>query len=360
MAKTIINPKDTTALIQLNAVINEVETGVGFIKNSGLFAESLTPRDAVIESIKKADKRGMLGFTSRREKNKVKQTKRKEKQFSLQIPYQETIENLTQEDVHQVAASWNDATEEQIMDLYTDKVTAQRESIDNSHEFLYWTAAQGQTRDPADGEIVLDIFEITDTTRPQVALDLTDPAINLLTWMGEFRNRVMRENKRGNNSGVIEIFTTDAVFTKFVSHNSVLATFQQAYQGRGQEYLDKVVSLYGTTKRGEYGIVREFEFNGVRLIVAPQTFILETADDISDEYEAVAPNKGFAVIRGIRDSFKAMFTQNNLLDDNTLAKVYAYRSEIKDHSYFEITASSAPIAYTTIPELCYEFTFKTA
>ena len=47
----------------------------------------------------------------------------------------------TKEDVYQVAKSWNDATEEQIMDLYEDKLTAQRESIDNAHEFLYWTAA---------------------------------------------------------------------------------------------------------------------------------------------------------------------------------------------------------------------------
>lgn len=360
MAQDIINPKDTTAIIQLNAVINEVQTGVGFIKNSGLFTEQLTPRDAIIEQIKKEDKRGMLGFTSRRERNKVKQTKRKESHFALQIPYQETIEDLTKEDVYQVASSWNDATEENIMDLYTDKVTAQRESIDNAHEFLYWTAAQGQTRDPATGEVVLDMFEITDSTRPQVALDLTDPTVNILTWMGEFRNRVMRDNKRGSNQGVIEIFTTDAVFTKFVSHPSVISTFQTAYQGTGQAYMDKVATPYGTTRRGEYGIVREFEWNGVRLVVAPQTFILEDADDITDEYEAVEENKGFAVVRGIRDSFKALFGQNNSMTDPSLAKVYAYRSPIIDDAYFEITASSAPMAYTTVPELCYEFTFTTA
>ena len=359
MAQDIINPKDTTAIIQLNAVINEVQTGVGFIKNSGLFTESLTPRDAIIEQIKKEDKRGMLGFTSRRERNKVKQTKRKEVQFALQIPYQETIEDLTKEDVYQVAKSWNDATEEQIMDLYEGKLTAQRESIDNAHEFLYWTAAQGQTRDPATGEIVLDMFQVTDTTRPVVNLDLTDATLNLLTWMGEFRNRVMRDNKRGSNQGTIEIFTTDAVFTKFVSHPSVLATFQQAYMGTGKAYLENVVSPYGTTKRGEYGIVREFEWNGVRLVVAPQTFILEDADDITDEYEAVKENEGFAVVRGIRDSFKALFGQNNSMTDPSLAKVYAYRSKIIDDAYFEITASSAPMAYTTAPELCYQFKFKT-
>lgn len=359
MAQTIVNPKDTTAIIQLNAVINEIETGVGFMKNSGLFAESLTPRDAIIEQISKQDKRGMLGFTSRRERNKVKQTKRKEVQFALQIPYQETIEDLTKEDVYQVAKSWNDATEEQIMDLYADKVTAQRESIDNAHEFIYWTASQGQTRDPATGEVILDMFEITDTTRPQVNLDLTDPAINLLTWMGEFRNRVLRDNKRGANQGMIEIFTTDAVFSKFVSHPSVLATFQQAYMGTGKAYLDNVVSPYGTTKRGAYGIVREFEWNGVRLIVAPQSFILEDAEDINEEYEAVAEDEGFAVVRGIRDSYKALFGQNNSMTNSALAKVYATRSAIIDDAYFEITASSAPMAYTTVPELCYQFKFKT-
>ena len=356
----IINPKDTTAIIQLNAVINEIDTEVGFMKNSGLFTETLTPRDAIIEQIKKHDKRGMLGFTSRRERNKVKQTKRKEIQFALQIPYQETIEDLTKEDVHQVAKSWNDATEEQIMDLMEAKMVAQRESIDNAHEFLYWTASQGQTRNPENGQVVLDMFDITDTTRPVIDLDLTDPSINLLTWMGEFRNRVLRDNKRGANQGLIEIFTTDAVFSKFVAHPSILATYQQAYQGTGQAYMDNVVSPYGTTKRGNYGIVREFEWNGVRLVVAPQSFILEDSESLDDEYDAVAENEGFAVVRGIRDSFNAWFGQNNSMTDQALAKVYATRSAIISDAYFEITASSAPMAYTTVPELCYQFKFKTA
>lgn len=359
MAQDIINPKDTTCIIQLNAVMEEIKTDVGFIKDSGLFAEHLTPRDAIIEQIKKQDKRGMLGFTGRRERNKVKNTKRKEVQFALQIPYQEQIDEITKEDIYQVAKSWDDATEENIMDLYADKLTVQREVIDNSHEFLCWTAAQGKTLNPEDGSVVLDMFAITDTTRPQVSLDLTDPTLDVLAWMGTFRNRVMRDNKRGSNQGTIEIFTTDAVFTKFVSHPSVLATFQQAYMGTGKAYLENVVSPYGTTKRGEYGIVREFEWNGVRLVVAPQTFILEDADDITDEYEAVKENEGFAVVRGIRDSFKALFGQNNSMTDPSLAKVYAYRSKIIDDAYFEITASSAPMAYTTAPELCYQFKFKT-
>lgn len=360
MAQTIVNPKDTTTLIVLNATINTIDTGVGFMKNSGLFKEELTPRDAILEEIKKADKRGMLGFTSRRERNKVKQTKRKAKQFAIQIPYQETIENLTKEDVHQVAASWNDATEEQIMDLMTDKITAQKESMENAQEYLVWNAAQGITRDPLDGSEVLNMFEVTDTTRPVVNLDLTDPTINLLTWMGEFRNRVLRDNKRGNNSGTIEIFVDDATFTKFVSHNSVLATYQQAYTGTGAAYVQNAVAPFGTVKRGNYGIVREFEWNGVRIVVAPQSFVLEDADDETVEELAVEAGEGFAVIHGIRDAYRLYFSQNNSMTDNTLDKFYAYRSPIIEDSYFEITASSAPMAYNTIPELSYKFEFKLA
>lgn len=359
MAQDIINPKDTTCIIQLNAVMEEIKTDVGFIKDSGLFAEHLTPRDAIIEQIKKQDKRGMLGFTGRRERNKVKNTKRKEVQFALQIPYQEQIDEITKEDIYQVAKSWDDATEENIMDLYADKLTVQREVIDNSHEFLCWTAAQGKTLNPEDGSVVLDMFAITDTTRPQVSLDLTDPTLDVLAWMGTFRNRVMRDNKRSNSSGTIEIFVTDLVFGKIVGHNSVRTAYQMAYEGRGREYLDKVTNGFGTTRRGEYGIVSEFEHGGVRFIVAPQTFILENAEDITEEYAAVEEGKGFAVVRGIRDSYKMMYGQNNSLTDPTLAKVYAHRTAIVADAYFEITASSAPMAYTTVPELCYEFTFKT-
>jgi len=364
MARDIINPKDTTAIIQLNEVIKEIETGVGFIMNSGLFNEELTPRDTIVNEIEKQDKRGMLGLTSRRERNKVKQTRRKTKQWSVQIPYQETIGEVTKEDVFQVAKSWEDATEEQIMDVYERRLIPMKESIENAREYLYWTAAQGQTRDPRDGSIVLDMFEKHGITRPEINVDLTDLTINLLTWMGELRNRVMRDNKRSGSQGTIEIFVTQEVFTKFVQHPSVFAAYQMAYQTRGQEYIDKVVKPFGNVSRGAYGIVSEFEHDNVRLIVAPQTFILEDSDiyedGTADEVDAVEAGTGFAVIRGVRDAFKAYYSQSNDLISGGLAKEYAWRSEIKDNAYFEMTASSAPIAFTTAPELCYKFIFKTA
>lgn len=359
MAQDIINPKDTTAIIQMNDAINEIETESGFMLNSGLFAESLTPRDAIIEQITKDHTRGMVGFTSRREREKVKQTKRQEVQFALQLPYLETIDELAKEDVYQVAVNWHTATETQIMDLYIDKLTAQRESIDNSLEFIVWTASQGVTLDPRNGETALDMFKTMGVTRPVVNLDLTDPSLNLLVWMGEFRNRVMKDNKRGNNQGLIEIFVTDAVFSAFVGHSSVFSAFQMAWNGTGKAFLDNVVTPYGTTKKGNYGIVREFEYGGVRLVVAPQNFILEQSESTDDQYEAVKPDSGFAVVRGIRDSYKLMFGASNSLTDPQLARVYAKRSAIIEDAYFEFTASSAPMAYTTIPELCYEFKFKT-
>lgn len=358
MAQDIINPKDTTAMLLLHDVINEVDTGVGFIKNSGLFEETLSHRDTIVEQIKKADKRGMLGLTSRRERNKVKQTKRRETSFSLQIPYQETIEEVGKEDIQQVAKSWNDATEENIMDLYNDKIVAMKESIDNSHEYMYWTGAQGITRDPFDGSVVLDMFKQTGITRPVVNLDLTDASLNILLWMADFRNRVLRDNKRSNNEGLIEIFVTSEVYSKIINHPSVLATYQMAYNGTGKLYLDNLGTPFGTTRRGEYGIVSDFEWQGVRFVVAPQTFIFEDADDLEVE-DAVAEDSGFAVVRGIRNVFKAVFTESNSLTDNSLSKYYAYRSPVAYDSYFEMTASSAPIAYTTAPELCYEFKFKT-
>ncbi|AJK27134.1 major head protein [Acinetobacter phage vB_AbaM_KissB] len=364
MARDIINPKDTTAILQLNAVINELDTNVGFIMNSGLFTEELTPRDTIVEQINKQDKRGMLGLTSRRERNKVKQTRRETEAWSIQIPYQETIEDVTKEDVFQVAKDWETATEDQVMDVYERKLVPMKESIENAREYMYWTAAQGRTRNPKNGNVILDMFAKTGVTRPVINIDLTDMSLNLLVLMGEIRNRVMRDNKRGSSQGIIEIFVTQDVFTKWVSHPSVIAAYQMAYQGRGKEFIDTVARPFGTLSRGAYGLVSEFEHDGVRLIVAPQTFILEDGDIYDDgtydEVPAVEKDSGFAVVRGVRDAFRAQFSQSNDLMGGGLAKVYAWRSEIKDNAYFEMTASSAPMAYTTAPELCYEFKFKTA
>ena len=353
MAKNIVNPKDTTSLMQLNEVISEIQTGVGFLKNSGLFDEQLTPRDAIVEQINKATQRGMLGFTDRRTREKVKQTRRKQQGFSIQLPYQETIEEVTKEDVYQVAANWDVATEEQVMDLYIAKMTAQRESIDNAQEYLVWTAAQGQTRDPFDGSVVLDMFTQTGVTRPTKTLDLTNAAFDVVAWMSEFRNEIVKANKRNAVLGTIEIQVAQNVFSKLIAHPSVRGLYNAGWQTVKQEYVNKMTNI-GRVTRGDYGIVSEFEENGVRFVVAPQTFILE---DTGAEAKAVEDGKGFSIVRGIRDGYKMFYGQNNSMTNPALSKVYATRSAIIDDAYFEITASSAPMAYTTIPELCYDFTF---
>lgn len=360
MAKDIINPKDTTSMLQVNEAINLIKTEVGFIREAGVFDESYSRRDTFLEEVKANEKRGMLPVTSRRERNKVKHTKRKAKQFSVQMWYQESIEEVTQEDVYQVAASWEDASEEDIMQLYIDKMTIQRETIDNSHDYMMWTAAQGITRNPEDGSVILDVFAQTGIARPQVTLDLTDLNLNILTWMAEFRNRVARDNTRQTTQGMIEIMVDQTTFNAIVDHPSIRAMYQQAYAGRGQEYLDKAVAPFGKVARGKYGFVSSFEYGGVVFIVAPQKYVFSESEDISEEVDAVEAGKGFAIVHGIRGAFKMVYGQNNSLTDNTLAKVYAYRSPIISDAYFEITASSSPMAYTTVPELCYEFTFKTA
>ena len=348
-----INIKDTTSLIQLDAVISEIQTGVGVLKNSGLFTEATTPRDTIVAEIKKATQRGMLGFTDRRAREKVKQTRRKDTTFAIQLPYQETIEELTREDVYQVAESWASATEEQIMDLAIDKMTAQRESMDNAQEFLVWTAAQGQTRDPFDGSVVLDMYKQMGVTRPTETLDLTDNNFDVVAWMSEFRNRMVKLNKRNGVLGTIEIMVAQDVYNGIIGHPSVRGLYNAGWQTNKQEYVNKVTNI-GNVTRGDYGIVSSFEENGVRFVVAPQVFILE---ETGDEFEAVGSGKGFSIVRGIRDGYKMYYGQSNSMTNPTLSKFYATRSAIIDGAYFEITASSAPMAYTTIPELCMDFTF---
>lgn len=355
--KSIVNPKDTSTIIGLTDAINEIKTSVGFLKNSGLFTESLTYRDAVIETINESTSRGMLGFTSRRERNAVKQTKAKGKSFAVQIPYMKTIGEVTKEDIYQVAKDWESATEEQVMDLYIERLTAMRESVDNALEYIYWTGAQGQTRDPFDGSVVLDIFAVTGVTRPTKSFDLSDTTLNLLAEIAAFRNEIASANKRNSQVGNIDIFVDQTTFSALVSHPSVLAAYQMAMQARGQEYLDKVPNI-GKTVGSLYGYVSYFEWDGVRFIVAPQKFILE---DTGAEADAVTAGEGFVVVRGVRDGYRALFSQSNSLTDSTLAQVYAKRSAIIDDAYFEFTVESAPIAYSTTPELLYkvEFTLPT-
>lgn len=350
----IVNPYDFSTLVDLTESINIIESEYGFLTNSGLYQESGTVLDAVMYNVETASKSSMVGFTSRRERNTVKDTRYKKQMQHLAIPYIKHSAQIAREDLAGRAVNWATAREETIAEVFTEKLQSLRLNLDQSHEYLAWTAAQGQMRNPEDQSINLDMFEKNGVARPTLTWNVNDPDFDLIGAINALRNQLATLNKLTGSIGLIDIPVGAGAFNKIVTHPQLAQLYVSAYQGRGREAIANPVP-WSDVNITQYGVTSTFEFNGVRFIVYPQNFFDEEGDAITP----VANNKGFTICRGVRGLYKAAFAPDNNLDSlgQVGQKFYAWRTPLIDRHHFEIIAETAPVYYMTRPELSIDITF---
>lgn len=350
----IVNPYDFSALIDLTDPINELDSEYGFLTNSGLYQESGTALEAIMYDVEASSKSSMVGFTSRRERNTVKDTRYSNKKQAIAIPYIKHSAQIAREDLAGRAADWRTAREETIAEVFTEKLQSLRLNLDQSHEYMAWTAAQGRMCNPADQSVNLDMYDKNGVARPTLTWNVASPDFDLIGAINSLRNQLATLNKLSGSIGLIDIPVGAGAFNKIVTHPQLAQLYVSAYQGRGREAIANPVP-WSDVNITQYGVTSIFEFGGVRFIVYPQNFFDEEGDAITP----VANDKGFTICRGVRGLYKAAFAPDNNLDSlgQVGQRMYAWRTPLVDRHHFEIIAETAPVYYMTRPELSIEITF---
>jgi hypothetical protein len=345
---TIRNPLDFSTTLDLTDAIQQLTPEFGAINNSGLFRKKGTTEDAVLYEINQGVQSTMVGLTSRRERDTVKNARGRKKQQALYIPYMKHSDQITRDDVKGIVRDWKDLTVESVTDLYVEKLASLKRNFEQSHEYMAITAAQGVTRDPLDGSVIVDMFALNGVTQTEVTWDFTNPDFDIIAAVRDLKERTVRANVWGGSISSIDVVVGSNLFTKIVSHPQFAELYVMAMSGRGQEAINNS-RPWADVVMSQYGITSSFTFDGVRFMTYPSTFRNEDGEAVN----VVEANEGFTIVRGLTGMYEARFAGDNNLDSigQVGQPIFAWRTPLVERYQFEIICESAPLYYATHPEL---------
>ena len=345
----VVNPIDLYSVINLTDAINSVDPQYGWLMNSNLFDVKGQTTDTLLYEINGVRKQTMIGLTSRTEREKVMGARRRKKSAGLVVPYMSTIDQVTSDDVRNISKTWDMVSQEDMMTIFTEKLTEQRANIELSHEYMILSAAQGITRDPLDGSEVVNMFDVHGVTQQVVTWDFTDVNFSPIRAINELRNKLVRDNTLSSTVGLIEVLVGVDLFDAIVTHAEMAERYVSAFAGVGVQAL-LASTPYDFDTRTAYGITNMFEWNGIRFMTYPTNFRLE---DGSLADPLIADDEGFCMCRGVRNLYRGAYAPDTrLVNVNTVGQAMtAYRTAIIDESYFNIVAESSALYYMTAPEL---------
>lgn len=352
---TVVNPIDLYSRAELTEAIMSIDPQYGWLINSGLYNTRGQTTESIIYDIEGTRKQTMIGLTSRTERERVMQARRRKKSANLVIPSLSTIDEVNVEDVRGIAKSWDDVTEESINDLFVEKLTEARANVEVSHEYMALTAAQGVLKDPLDGSEVVNMFDVHGVAQSVVTWDFTDVNFSPIRAINELRNKLTADNTLSSNVGVIEVLIGVDAFDALVTHSEIAERYLSAFNGRGVEALTGSTPFDFNT-RTAYGITNVFEWNGIRFLTYPTNFRLE---DGTNADPVIADDEAFCMCRGVRNLYKGAFAPDTRLTSlGTVGQpMVAWRSELRDDTYFNIYVESHPLFYMTAPELALKIEF---
>lgn len=353
----IRNPLDFSTTLDLTEAVNELAPEYGAINNSGLFRKKGTTEDAVLYEINQGIQSTMVGLTSRRERNTVKNARGRKKQQALYIPYLKHSDQITRDDVKGIVRDWKDLTVATVSDLYLEKLAGLKRNIEQSHEYMALTATQGRTRDPLDGEVIADMFAINGVTQTEIEWDFTDADFDIIGAVRDLKERLVRANIFGGSISSIDVVVGSTLFNKIVTHPAFAELYIMAMSGRGMEAVNNS-RPWADTVMSKYGITSQFTFDGVRFLTYPMVFRNEAGDVV----QPIADLEGHTIVRGLSGMYEARFAGDNNLDSigQVGQEIFAWRTPLVERYQFEIITESAPLYYATHPELIIKITGKVA
>lgn len=351
----IVNPVDLYTRVDLTDAIAAVDPQYGFLLNSNLFDARGQTSEAVLYDVTGVRKQTMIGLTSRTERERVMQGRRRKRHTSLVIPYMSTIAEVTRDDLQDIVRSWNDVSQETLNEAFEEKLTESRANIELSHEYMILSAVQGITRDPLDGSEVVNMFDVHGVTQSEVNWDFTDVNFSPITAINALRNKLTADNTLSSTVGVIEVMLGVDAFNALVTHSELAERYVSAFAGRGVEAL-LASTVYDFDTRTAYGITNVFEWNGIRFMTYPTSFRLE---DGTEADPLIENNKGYTICRGVRNLYKGAYAPDNRLTSlgTTGQAMTAWRTPLIDETYFNVIVESAPLYYMTAPELAVKINF---
>lgn len=358
----IVNPLQISRFIDVTDDFQEGLTWkYGAFTRTGLFnAEGIT----TTHLIAKVDQQGrgkMTGFTSRQERDADRVARRTGKNVAMQTPHIKIVDAVTYEDLenHVVYSNMQPKLlEEEVTEATIKRMEEMSDSMQQNLEYLAVTACQGRMRDPYDGSVYADYFEMFGKTQTTVTLDLTDPSLDIISWSRNFvKTPLTKANTLSPSIPTIDIFVTNEDLAEIEKHPSLTALRASLAIGQGLAGLNTLGSLSSKIEWDAHGITSVLDLgNGVRFVTYPQNFY-NMAGEVVD---IVEEGEGFTVLRGVKGLYQARFAPAPYFPylNSKGTETLALMTPVKLDQEVELVLESSPLYYITNPELCYKVVIK--
>lgn len=358
------NSLDPRTLITIDdAVLNEIPVQFGRFDNSGLFAKSgITTQDYGFQFSPLTDDK-MTGATSRLERDAWKVSQAKKKRVALSGASFKLTDSVQYEDLAFRVNDWQAldpmAREMTVAEAVAEKLPVMLRAMQQNKEYLALTALQGVMKDPEDGSDLINMLTVTGASRLTHTIDLT-ATTGVIAAITALVNKVQAAQVYGSGFTGLEVVVADDVFSKLANHPEIIAIYENAMSGRGQEYINSpwLSGRVNEKNRSIYGFVQSLVINGVTFTTYSQKF--KRFDN--SLVDAVASGKGFTVLQGATGLYQAKFVPAPYISmlGTQGQEMYVWQTPVKDDTHFEIYAESHPLYFMQQPELSVDITFTIA
>lgn len=364
MSTQIVNPYNTSRLIDVTDSFNTVRYPYGVFSRTGLFEPDYLTTTTAIAQVGENGLGKMTGFTSREERNAYRTAKQKKKAIALAIPHIKIQESVTYEDFAGRVADWGNLTptgrEETVQDATLDRLDRMSLAMTQNVEYLAMTATRGVMLAPEDGSEHTNMFDITGFEKRTETLDLTDQTLDIMAWTVKLKETLQKANRVSPVIPVIDIVVSSNDMMKVQSHASLAVLRANLLVGNGLAGVANASRLlYSQTNLTEHGVSQVLDLqNGVRFITYPATFTRYDGTVV----EATEDGKAHTVLRGVRGLYRVAYAPAPYLSQlgKRGTEVYAWRTPISNDQHFEIGIETSPLYYMSQPDLAVDITIKSA
>ena len=349
------NPVNPNTTIDLGLTLEKLTPSYGYIDNSGLFDEQGIFTYSHFYKVVDEPNTKMTRITSRTERDAMAVEGAKEKLitmsgFSSKLEGSVHVEDLIGV-INDAAGFKSDSVQEAVVKELTRLANVGAANM----EYLKLTTTQGKTRDPKNGDVVVDAFANTGTTQTTLTINAS-PTANIISSLTALSNKVAELNGYNGNVGLIEVVVGEGAFNAIVNHPDLNTMYQLAYQGRGAEALRQPM-LNGQRNvpiATQYGFRREFAYGNLLFVTYPQKFYRWNGDAV----DAVANMKGWTIVHGVSNLYKVKYTPAPYFNTYNSAgrKWYARSTGIVDDTHIDMTLESHLIPFMTRPEMAIDIT----
>lgn len=358
------NKIDPKALITIDdSVLAAIPLQYGIIAESGLFTKQGIVTEDFGFKYKEQSKSAMTGTTSRLGREAHRVDEGKDKRASLSGTSFKLEGAVMYEDIATRVKDWGAldtvARNYTVADIMGEKLPPIYNTMKQMNEYSLLTAAQGNMLDPRDNSSVIDMYDVLGQTRETLTIDLTDTA-DVISQIQALNNKITELQTYGSGFSGIEVKMGEAAFTKLSRHPQVIALYEAAYTGRGDEYLNNPIlnGRVNDINRSVFGNIRSLVLEGITFTTYPRKFTKWDRTSITP----VADNKGFTIVRGVTGLYQSKFVSAPYLSyiGQQGQELYAWQTPVKDDTHFEFYLESHPIHFMAQPTLSLDITFTLA